>query len=162
MRTLLSCQNFMWIMTLNILLNDIKEVCIYSASRPDLWPPLDRQGCTFCTTNHIVVPNKLKMRAEVCMCQEILTVNIWPARKWSGEKRGIKELLIHMQSHTQSHSLSYCHRDVEELMKEQRGRSGLSLDSHLFPVLLCRRKQGPRTICNFLSEKRKKITLICK
>lgn len=135
----------------------------YIPSRPDLWPPLDRQGCTFCTTSHVVVPNKLKMRAEVCMCQGILTVNIWPARKWSGEKRGIKELLIHMQSHTQSHSLSYCHRDVEELMKEQRARSELSLDSeilkptHRFPVLLCRRKQGPRTICNFLSEKRKKL-----
>lgn len=59
----------------------------YIPSSPELWPPLDRHGSTFCTTN-VVVPNKLKMRAVVCKCQGILTVNIWPARKWSGEKRG--------------------------------------------------------------------------
>lgn len=77
---------------------------IYIPSSPDLWPPLDRQGSTFCTTN-VVVPNKLKMRAAVCKCQEILTVNIWPARKWSGEKRGASKSSSSTCNHTGSLTL---------------------------------------------------------
>lgn len=134
---------------------------IYIPSSPDLWPPSDCQGSTFCTTS-VVVPNKLHMRTEVCKCHEILSVNIWPARKWSVEKRGASKSSSSTHNHTRSHTL---YLTVTGMSKSSWKNKEEEVDSlwteilkptHLFPVLLCRRKQGPWTICNFLSEERKK------